>query len=113
MNIDARGRQMRLGLGIVQLSIAAGALVILIAAGAPRGYRALLAVLWGLGALGVFQAQQSTCVALAARGERSLGGRVEPLPDAEREAIRRQATSVYIRSFVTAAALTLASLLVF
>jgi hypothetical protein len=70
-------------------------------------------VLWGLGALGIFQAKERVCVALAARGERSLDGVVEPLPDAERDAIRRQATSVYIRSFLTAAALTLASLLVF
>lgn len=112
-NIGARERRMRLWLGIGQLIVAAGVLVSLVASGAPRGYRALLVVLWGLGALGIFQAQQRTCVALAARGERSLEGVVEPLPDRERAAIRRQATSVYIRSFLTAAALTLVSLLVF
>ena len=113
VNIGARERRMRLWLGIGQFIVADGVLVLLIASGAPRGYRALLGVLWGLGALGIFQAQQRTCVALAARGERSLEGVVAPLPEAERDAIRRQATSVYIRSFVTAAALTLVSLLVF
>lgn len=83
----------------------------LVMTGQPRGLRLVSFVPWSFAALGVFQARERTCVALAGRDQRNLDGGVEPIPDAERAAIRQRARKVYVESAVAAVLLTVASVL--
>jgi len=59
-NIGPRERRKRLTLGIAALAVGAGLSALLIATGAPRGWRLLAALpFWGA-ALGYFQARDRT-----------------------------------------------------
>jgi hypothetical protein len=111
INIGPAERRKRLVLGVAELALTLALLVFFIAADKPRALRLVLFVPWLFGAIGVFQALESTCVALAARNQRNLDNGVEPMPDAEREAIRQRARKVYFESVAAALLATLASLL--
>jgi hypothetical protein len=111
INIGPAERRKRLVFGLVELALTLGLLVFFIATDKPRALRLALFVPWLFGAIGVFQALESTCVALVARNERNLDSGVEPMPDAERDAIKRRARKVYVESIAAAALATLASLL--
>jgi hypothetical protein len=111
INIGPAERRKRLVLGVGQLAFTLALLVFFIASDRSRALRLVLFVPWLFGAIGVFQALESTCVALVARNQRNLDGGVEPMPDAEREAIRKRARKVYVESVAAAALVTLASLL--
>lgn len=111
INIGPAERRKRLVFGGVELALTAALLAFFVASDKPRALRLALFVPWLFGAIGVFQALESTCVALVARNERNLDGGVEPMPDAERDAIRRRARKVYVESITAAALATLASLL--
>jgi hypothetical protein len=111
INIGPAERRKRLVFGVVELALTLGLLVFFITSGKPRALRLALFVPWLFGAIGVFQALESTCVALVARNERNLDSGVEPMPEAERDAIKRRARKVYVESIAAAALATLASLL--
>jgi hypothetical protein len=111
INIGPAERRKRVVVGVVGLAISLALLVFFIASGKPRTLRLVLFVPWLFGAFGVFQAIESTCVALAARNQRNLDSGVEAIPDAERDAIQRRARKVYIESLAAAALATLVSLL--
>jgi len=110
-NIGKAGRRQRLLIGLVGLGACVLASLWLVFEGASRGWRLALLLPWWISLLGVFQAKEQTCVALAARGLREVGsGEPEAIPAGELEAVRRQARRVYVQSLVAALLLTAASL---
>jgi hypothetical protein len=111
INIGPGERRKRLVLCVAELALTLALLAFFIAGDKPRLLRLVLFVPWLFGAIGVFQALESTCVALAARHQRNLDSGVEPMPDAERAGIRQRARKVYVESIAAALLVTLASLL--
>ena len=106
-NIGPRGRQQRLRTGITWLAIGCGAAGTLALAGLPRWLRLGLFGPFALGAFGVFQAYEQTCVALAARGTRDLDSGQEQVDDpAAMRQIERQARKVFAEGLLSAALLT-------
>ena len=59
-NIGPRGRASRMRFGIVGLGVAVALAIVLLALGAPRGWRAVVFVPLWIGALGVLQARDKT-----------------------------------------------------
>jgi hypothetical protein len=111
INIGPAERRKRLVFGLAELAFTLALLAFFIVTDKPRALRLVLFVPWLFGAIGVFQALESTCVALVAKNQRNLDHGVEPMPDTERDAIRRRARKVYVESVAAAALVTLASLL--
>ena len=106
-NIGPRGREQRLRAGVKWLAIGAGATGALSLAGLPRWLRLGVFGPFALGALGVFQAYEQTCVALAARGTRNMDyGREQVDDPAALRQINRQARKVFAESILGAALLT-------
>jgi len=106
-NIGPRGRAQRLRNGLRMLSIGGGASVALMLAGAPRWARLGVFPLFALGAFGIFQAYEQTCVALAARGVRDMDSGHQQIDDpAAARQINRQARKVFAESILGAALLT-------
>jgi hypothetical protein len=108
-NIGPSERRMRIRFGVGFLAASFLLAAILLATSVGRPWRLVVFVPLWIGALGVFQAREKTCVALVARGERNLDGGAEPVSDpAELEQLRAQARTVYIRSLLVAAFLSAA-----
>src|SRR5215213_1723606 len=106
-NIGPRGRQQRLRTGKKWLAIGGVAAVALALAGLPRWLRLGLFGPFALGAFGIFQAYEQTCVALAARGARNMDAGQEQIDDlAATRQINRQARKVFAESLLGAALLT-------
>ena len=106
-NIGPRQRRLRLISGLVMVAIATAAAAALLAAGAARAWRLLLIVPVGGAAVGLFQVQAKTCVALAARGLRNLDGGDEAITDAHQLArVKAQSRGVYVKALVTTAVVT-------
>ena len=78
----------------------------LLAAGAPRAWRAVVWVPLIVGAVGLLQVRAKTCVALAARGLRNMDRGDEPITDpAELQAVKAQARAVNTQAVVVATAI--------
>jgi hypothetical protein len=106
-NIGPRGRQQRRRTGITWLAIGGGAAGGLALAGLPRWLRLGLFGPFVLGALGIFQAREQTCVALAASGIRDMdSGRQQVDDPVATRQINRQARKVFAEAFLGAALLT-------
>jgi hypothetical protein len=106
-NIGPGQRRIRIRLAVAAFVLAGIAAVALFATAAPRLMRASLFAPLFVGALGFFQAQAHTCVALAARGQRNLDAGNEAVTDAgEAAASKARARSVVIRAVTMAAAVT-------
>jgi hypothetical protein len=104
-NIGPRERQRRLIGGFFFLSIALCVGVSLIAFNAPRPWRLLIFLPSWASAIGFFQVQAKTCVALAARGLKNMDAGDEPITHpSELEAVRAQSRAVHIRAALTAVA---------
>jgi hypothetical protein len=112
-NIGPAQRRRRLHGGIASGAAAAGLALFLIAIGAPRAWR-LLVAFPALGAgLGIFQARAQTCVALAARGLRNMDDGDRAVADAgELDRLRTQSRRVYLQALALAAVATAAALLI-
>ena len=106
-NIGPRGREQRLRTGMMWLAIGTGSAGALALVGLPRWLRLGLFGPLTLGAFGIFQAYEQTCVALAARGARNMDSGQEQIDDpvATRQ-INRQARKVFAESLLGAALLT-------
>lgn len=104
-NIGPRERKRRLVGGLFFLSIAICVGVSLIAFNAPRPWRLLVFLPAWASAIGFFQVQSKTCVALAARGLKNMDAGDEPITDpTELTQLRAQSRVVHIRSILTALA---------
>ena len=110
LNIGAPERRQRLLFGVVELVFTAVLLAVFIGTDQPRLLRLVLFVPWAMGAVGIFQAKESTCVALAARGMREVDGVKEPLPPSQADGIKQRARKVYLQSLGAAVLLTAVSL---
>lgn len=98
-NISLPERRRRLTFGVVALALGVAALAALMIAGPSRWWRLPLVVLFYPAAVGYFQWSDHTCVALAARDERKLGDRTEPIEDpAELARVKAQARAVQVKS---------------
>jgi hypothetical protein len=98
-------RRIRVGVAFLALGLLLGGLLVAIAVARPWRL-VVFAPLW-IGAIGIFQAREKTCVALVARGERNMDAGVETVSDpVELQRLRQQARTVYLRSLVVAAILT-------
>jgi hypothetical protein len=106
-NIGPRGRQQRLRVGKLWLAIGSGAAGVLVLVGVPRWMRLGLFAPFAFGAIGLFQAYEQTCVALAARRARDLDFGQEQIDDPViTRQISRQARKVFAESLLVAALLT-------
>jgi hypothetical protein len=104
-NIGPRERRKRLVAGIVMFGVTVIVAAVLVIAGLPRAWRALTIFPAWIGAIGLFQVREQTCVALAARGLRNMDAGDEPIVDTiELHNVRRQSRSVHIQAALLALA---------
>lgn len=106
-NIGPRERRKRRLLGIVSLTIAVGVAFLLVVYGAPRWTRLLVFFPLWMAGLGLLQAREKTCIALAARGMCNMDAGDEQLKDdtlATR--LREKAAALHKRALLVAAAIT-------
>ena len=107
MNIGPRERRKRRLLGIVALTVGVGAAFVLVVFEAPRWTRALVFFPVWMAGLGLLQAREKTCIALAARGVCNLDAGEEKIEDATLAArLRDKARHIHRRALVTAAVIT-------
>ena len=110
-NIGPRERRKRRLLGIVALTVGVAAAFLLLVYDAPRPLRAVVFFPVWMAGLGLLQARERTCIALAARGACNLDAGELALDD-EHLAAHFRATSRRInrRALTTAVAITLLTL---
>jgi hypothetical protein len=98
-------------MGVAALAAGAGLAFALVASGAPWWTRAFVFFPVWLAALGLLQAREQTCVALAARGVCNMDAGEKPLEDeaADRE-LRNRARRINRRAVLVAALVTLVAL---
>jgi hypothetical protein len=111
INIGPRERRKRRVMGVAALAAAAGLAFVLVAWGAPRWSRgAVFFPVW-IAALGLLQAREQTCVALAARGLCNMDAGETPLEDPRAEVeLRERARRITRRAALIAALVTLVAL---
>jgi hypothetical protein len=111
-NIGPRERRKRRVLGIVSLTVAVAAGFVLVSFGAPRWSRLVLFFPLWMAGLGLLQAREKTCIALAARGVCNMDAGEEAVrDDALAARLREKAASVHRRALLVAAAITVVALL--
>jgi hypothetical protein len=111
VNIGPRERRKRRVMGVAALAAGAGLAFALVASAAPWWSRAVVFFPVWLAALGLLQAREQTCVALAARGVRNMDdgdARIEDEPAAR--ALRDKARRINRRAMLVAALVTLVAL---
>jgi hypothetical protein len=98
-------------MGVAALAAGAGVAFALVASGAPWWTRAVVFFPVWLAALGLLQAREQTCVALAARGVCNMDDGEVPIEDesAARE-LRDKARRINRRAIIVAAIVTLVAL---
>ena len=111
INIGPRERRKRRAMGVAALAAGAGLAFALVALGAPRWWRAAVFLPMWIAALGLLQARERTCVALAARGVCNMDKGELPIEDetAARE-LRDKARRINRRAMLVAALVTLVAL---
>ena len=106
-NIGPRERRKRRVLGIVSLTVAVGVAFLLVAFDAPRWSRVVVFFPLWLAGLGLFQARERVCIALAARGACNMDAGEESIADgALAKRLREKASAVHRRALLVAAAIT-------
>lgn len=106
-NIGPRERRKRRLLGIVSLTVAVGVAFVLVSFGAPRWSRLVVFFPLWMAGLGLLQAREKTCIALAARGVCNMDAGEERIEDSALAArLREKAAAVHKRSLMVAAAIT-------
>lgn len=110
-NISTAERRGRLISGIVALVVGIGVLVAMLLTGISPWWRLLLFFPFAGAASGYFQWRDKTCVGLSARQSRKLGDHAEKIEDpTELAQVKRQASRVQVKTFITGIALTLLGL---
>lgn len=111
-NIGPREQAKRRVMGIVALVCGVGVAFLMVVLEAPRWSRALVFFPVWLAGLGMFQARERTCIALAARGRCNFDAGEEQVADAAMAArLREKARGINRRSVVVAALITTVVLL--
>jgi hypothetical protein len=110
-NIGPREQRKRRLLGIVALTVGVAMAFVLVVMEAPRPLRAVVFLPIWLAGLGLLQARERTCIALAARGTCNLDAGEEQIEDEDLIAqLRRKSRLIHRRALVTAAAITVLTL---
>jgi hypothetical protein len=106
-NIGPRERRKRRLLGIVSLTVAVGVAFVLVSFSAPRWSRLVVFLPLWMAGLGLLQAREKTCIALAARGVCNMDAGEETVNDATLAArLRDKASAIQRRALLVAAAIT-------
>ena len=106
-NIGPRERRKRRLLGIVSLTVAVGIAFVLVAFDAPRWSRLVVFFPLWMAGLGLLQARERVCIALAARGACNMDAGEERVADRTLAArLREKASAVHRRALLVAAAIT-------
>jgi hypothetical protein len=110
-NIGPRERRKRRVMGIVALAAGAGLALALVATDAPRVLRLLIFFPVWIAALGLFQARDRTCIALAARGTCNMDDGEKAIEDEALAAkLRALARGIHRRALITATIITAVAL---
>src|SRR5215210_7955272 len=111
VNIGPREERKRRLMGIVALTVGIGLAFVLVVFAAPRWSRlAVFFPIWMAG-LGLFQAREKICIALAARGTCNMDAGEEPIGDESLiESLRSRARSINRRALFTALVITVVAL---
>lgn len=109
INIGPRERLKRLVMGIASLVASAVLIFVFIGYDAPRMARVLVFLPLWMASLGLFQARESTCIALASRGTCNMDSGEQAIDD-ERviDRLRLQARRIHRRALIMATVLTVA-----
>ena len=111
INIGPRERRKRRMLGLVALTVGVSVAFLSVILGAPRSLRLIIFLPIWMAGLGLLQAREKTCIALAARGTRNMDAGEERLDDeALCHDLREKARRINRRALVTAFAITLLAL---
>ncbi len=111
VNIGPREQRKRRLLGIVALTVGVGIAFVLVVYGAPRWSRLVVFFPMWMAGLGLLQARDKICIALAARGTCNMDSGEAGLEDeALIGQLRAVASSINRRALYTAALATLAAL---
>lgn len=110
-NIGPREQRKRRLLGIVALTVGVAVAFVLVIFEAPRLSRAVVFFPVWLAGLGLLQARERTCIALAARGTCNMDAGEADLNDENLiEQLRGKSRRIHRRALVTAIAITLVAL---
>ncbi len=111
-NISESGRRRRAWLGAALLVVGLAGVVLVYLGNTTRWWLAPLFFVFWAGALGLLQAQEQVCVALAALGAREGNGGVERETDtAALRKVRRRSLAVLAESAALGALLTISAAL--
>ncbi|MDT7779795.1 MAG: hypothetical protein QOC99_2307 [Acidobacteriota bacterium] len=106
-----RERRKRRLLGIVALTVSVGVAFVLVVYGAPRWSRLVVFFPVWMAGLGLLQAREKTCIALAARGVCNMdSGEVALEDETLIDELRAKARRINRRALYTAAAITVMAL---
>ena len=112
INIGPRERRKRRILGVVALTVGVGIAFVLVIMQAPRWSRAVIFFPIWIAGLGLMQAREKVCIALAASGKCNMDEGEESLDDESAvEKLKEKARRINRRALVTAAAITVLALL--
>jgi hypothetical protein len=102
-NIGPRQRRRRMTFGVFFLLAGAALAGVLLAQDASRSSRLLAFVPFWIGAIGIVQATEKTCVALVARGQKNMDQGSEEVADLSAlQQMRAQARRVHKKAFLLA-----------
>ncbi|MDX6696004.1 MAG: hypothetical protein QOF02_3607 [Blastocatellia bacterium] len=111
VNLGPREQRKRRLMGIVALTVGVGAAFVLVVYGAPRLLRLVIFLPLWIAGLGLLQAREKTCIALAARGTCNMDAGEQPIEDEEQVAqLRATARRIHHRALITAVIITLVTL---
>ncbi len=107
-NIGPRERRKRRLLGFVSLTVGVATAFVLVVTNAPRWPRAIIFFPIWIGGLGLMQAREKICIALAASGRRNMDAGEEKVEDENLiEQLRKKARAINRRALITAIAITI------
>jgi hypothetical protein len=111
INIGPREERKRRLMGIVALSVSVCMAFVLVVFGMSRWLRLVIFFPAWMAGLGMFQAREKICIALAARGTCNMDAGEEKIMDEKLiDELRIRARSINRRALLTAAVMTLAAL---
>jgi hypothetical protein len=111
-NIGPREQRKRRLMGLVALTAGVAAAFVLVTTDAPRALRLVVFLPIWIAGLGLMQARERTCIALAARASCNMDAGEESIEDPELvETLRRKSARIHRRALFTAIAITIVTLL--